>query len=90
MDLSVKTRQNEPESASAVAQKDEQKQVEQEESPQKLWHGKKHIKKFHYESILKQMEFYFSPANLTKDRFMSQAIQEDPCKLPVPTLSNLI
>ena len=81
MDLSKNQRQNEPESPSKAVQNDEEKQADQSGTPQKLWHGKKHIKKVHYEAIMKQMEFYFSPANLAKDRFMSQLIQEDQCKL---------
>lgn len=79
MDLSINQRQIEPESVGEVAQNDEEKHVEQDETPQKHWARKKH-KKYHYEQILKQMEFYFSPANLAKDRYMSQLIQEDPCK----------
>lgn len=39
-------------------------------------HRKKHL----YNAILKQMEFYFSDSNLSKDRFLSQLIQEDPRK----------
>lgn len=80
MDLSINQAQKEPESLSISAQHDAEKQGEHEETPAKLWHGKKHIKKFLYESVMKQMEFYFSPANLAKDRFMSQLTQEDPCK----------
>lgn len=40
----------------------------------------RHRKKQLYNSILQQMEFYFSDSNLTKDRFLSQLIQTDPCK----------
>lgn len=36
-------------------------------------------KKQLYEAIRKQMEFYFSDANLTKDRFLGKLIAEDPC-----------
>lgn len=39
----------------------------------------RHRKKQLYSSILQQMEFYFSDSNLTKDRFLSQLIQKDPC-----------
>nr|XP_023015015.1 la-related protein 7 [Leptinotarsa decemlineata] len=35
-------------------------------------------KKQLYNRILQQMEFYFSNSNLTKDRFMSQLLKEDP------------
>ncbi|KAG8226911.1 hypothetical protein J437_LFUL007772 [Ladona fulva] len=31
-----------------------------------------------YQAILKQMEFYFSDANLLKDRFLNKLIKEDP------------
>lgn len=37
----------------------------------------RHRKKQLYSSILQQMEFYFSDSNLTKDRFMSQLLQND-------------
>lgn len=37
-------------------------------------------KKALHAAILKQMEFYFSDANLTKDRFLNNLIKEDPCK----------
>lgn len=40
----------------------------------------RHRKKQLYKSILQQMEFYFSDSNLSKDRYLSQLIQEDPCK----------
>lgn len=38
----------------------------------------RHRKKLLYEKIMHQMEFYFSDANLTKDRFLTQVIKEDP------------
>jgi hypothetical protein len=37
---------------------------------------KKHI----YDQILKQLEFYLGDANLSKDRFLSQKLQESPRK----------
>ncbi|XP_039443906.1 la-related protein 7 [Culex pipiens pallens] len=42
--------------------------------------GKKgrHRKKHKYNAIRQQMEFYFSDANLAKDRYLSQCIKEDP------------
>lgn len=44
-------------------------------------HGKpRQRKKALHASILKQMEFYFSDANLSKDRFLSGLLKEDPCK----------
>lgn len=38
----------------------------------------RHRKKQLYENILKQMEFYFSDANLTKDRFLGDLVKTDP------------
>lgn len=49
--------------------------LEAENVPQK----KRGRKKLLYQSILKQMEFYFSPANLAKDRWLSNKLQEDEC-----------
>lgn len=40
----------------------------------------RHRKKQLYNSILQQMEFYFSDSNLAKDRFLTQLISMDPCK----------
>jgi hypothetical protein len=40
----------------------------------------RHRKKQLYKSIRKQMEFYFSDANLTKDRFLGRLIMQDPRK----------
>lgn len=39
----------------------------------------RHRKKQLYNSIVQQMEFYFSESNLAKDRFMSQLLQNDKC-----------
>jgi La-related protein 7 len=47
-----------------------------EVSLKKFRHRKKHLHK----AIRKQMEFYFSDANLTKDRFLGNLIAEDPSK----------
>lgn len=38
----------------------------------------RHRKKQLYENILKQMEFYFSDANLSKDRYLGELIKTDP------------
>lgn len=38
----------------------------------------RHRKKQLYENILKQMEFYFSDANLSKDRYLGALVQNDP------------
>lgn len=35
--------------------------------------------KHYYNAIRAQMEFYFGDANLTKDRFLKQLIDKDPC-----------
>lgn len=44
-------------------------------------HGKPRLrKKALYASILKQMEFYFSDANLNKSRYLSQLIKQSSCK----------
>jgi La-related protein 7 len=37
-------------------------------------------KKQMYINLKNQMEFYFSPSNLSKDRFLAKKIDEDPCK----------
>jgi len=37
-------------------------------------------KKALHASILKQMEFYFSDANLNKDRYLSGLLKENHCK----------
>lgn len=37
-------------------------------------------KKQYFNAIRQQMEFYFSDANLTKDRFLKKQIATDPCK----------
>lgn len=44
-------------------------------SPRKRF---RHRKKQLYENILKQMEFYFSDANLSKDRFLGDLIKRNP------------
>lgn len=73
MDLSVNQTQSEPESAPEAIQSEGEKH---ENVSKKLWKCKKKI----YSNILNQMEFYFSPANLAKDRFMKSLIDKDPCK----------
>lgn len=42
-------------------------------------HHRKRKKQF-YNAIRNQMEFYFSDANLSKDRFLKKLIADDPCK----------
>jgi La-related protein 7 len=54
----------------------ENDQGEGEVSLKKVRHRKKQL----YKTLRKQMEFYFSDANLTKDRFLKNLIMEDPCK----------
>ncbi|XP_058125531.1 la-related protein 7 [Anopheles ziemanni] len=39
----------------------------------------RHRKKHKYNAIRTQIEFYFSDANLSKDRYMGQLMQNDPC-----------
>lgn len=41
-------------------------------------HHRKRKKQF-YNAIRNQMEFYFSDANLSKDRFLKKLIADDPC-----------
>lgn len=38
----------------------------------------RHRKKQLYENVMKQMEFYFSDANLSKDRFLGDLVKNDP------------
>lgn len=44
--------------------------------PKKVRKRKKQL----YSKILQQMEFYFSDANLSKDRFLSDLTKKSPCK----------
>ncbi|KAH9629698.1 hypothetical protein HF086_001511 [Spodoptera exigua] len=61
---------SEPEPAEVVDQ-----ETKHEHSPRKrIRHRKKQL----YDNILKQMEFYFSDANLTKDRFLGDLVKSDP------------
>lgn len=54
----------------------EQREAVEVEGSKKGRHRKKQL----YSSIMQQMEFYFSDSNLTKDRFLSKLISENPCK----------
>lgn len=52
-----------------------EQEAKHEHSPRKrIRHRKKQV----YDNILKQMEFYFSDANLTKDRFLGDLVKKDP------------
>lgn len=60
---------------------EEAKAVDQAEDTKLEYSPRKRIrprKKQLYENILKQMEFYFSDANLTKDRFLGDLVKKDP------------
>lgn len=37
-------------------------------------------KKLLYKTVREQMEFYFSDANLSKDRYLRQLVEDDPCE----------
>lgn len=74
MDTSVNQSQNEPESTADEAEDTGDKR---ERTSKKQFRGSKQI----YVKVMAQMEFYFSASNLSKDRFMSELIKEDPCKL---------
>lgn len=54
----------------------------EEHHPKKVRHRKKLL----YSSILRQMEFYFSDSNLSKDRFLSKLLEEDESKFKKPIL----
>lgn len=59
------------------------KETDKDESFSKIQSSKKSRanKKQLYINLKNQMEFYFSPANLNKDRFLSKLIQaENECK----------
>lgn len=43
-------------------------------------HQHRKRKRQYYNAIRNQMEFYFSDANLSKDRFLKNLITVDPCK----------
>lgn len=45
----------------------------------KVHHHRKR-KKQYFNTIRQQMEFYFSDANLTKDRFLKKLLATDPCE----------
>lgn len=52
---------------------------DQEGMPKNIRRRKKQL----YESIRERMEFYFSDANLQKDRFLSQLLKNDPRKCKI-------
>lgn len=72
MDISKSSDQTEPETVTESHHDNIRKR-----KPSKQVHGKKRI----YEKLTEQIEFYFSPSNLAKDRFMNQMLQQDACEL---------
>lgn len=62
----------ESETAETVDQKQESKL---ENIPRKRV---RHRKRQLYDNIIKQMEFYFSDANLSKDRYLNELVNNDP------------
>jgi La-related protein 7 len=70
------------EEENSAAVEDDQRQGEVPHK--KIRRRKKHL----YKTIIKQMEFYFSDANLTKDRFLGSLVAEDPCKYELASLLN--
>ena len=66
--------QNEPETTPKVTSIEKQKRSSSSKKPRSS--GTKQV----YSKVMGQIEFYFSPSNLTKDRFMAKLIQEDSCK----------
>lgn len=58
------------------------KKDEEHQAYKKMQNTKKarQHKKQMYINLKNQMEFYFSPSNLSKDRFLAKKIEEDPCK----------
>lgn len=58
----------------APAEVEEHNNEEPEKAPKKYRQRKKAL----HAAILKQMEFYFGDANLSKDRFLAGLIKQDP------------
>lgn len=73
MDISMKSDQGEPETTANSTQDTHRKN---KNPHKKQFHGKKRL----YEKLKDQMEFYFSPSNVAKDRYMSKLLEEDQCK----------
>ena len=73
MEIQAVQAQNESETTPKVATNENQKKSSSSKKPIR---GTKQI----YSKVQGQIEFYFSPSNLTKDRFMAKLIQEDSCE----------
>lgn len=52
----------------------------QDELPKNKNKKQFHAKRRMYEKLKNQIEFYFSPSNVAKDRFMNKLLEQDPCK----------
>lgn len=48
--------------------------------PNQKQHHHRKRKRHIFNAIRQQMEFYFSDANLAKDRFLKQLVEKDPCE----------
>lgn len=77
---SIKSRRNDNTNTLLEPENEDPKETKDEANPTNRKSGRKR-KKLFYNSIRHLMEFYFSDANLRRDRFFGRLIKEDPCKL---------